>query len=115
MGPELAVFRSIIELFWPTLCLAKMAILNTVDLRSLVVGKDKQSLRAHTLIVCPYLQQSGAYLCLVYFSSLKQSWISKLREAQDVWKKTLQTTVFKGTTNGPTTQSPTDKNVPAIL
>ena len=30
MGPELAVFRAIIELFWPTLCLAKMAILNTV-------------------------------------------------------------------------------------
>ena len=31
MGPELAVFRAIIELFWPTLCLAKMAILNTVQ------------------------------------------------------------------------------------
>ena len=31
MGPELAVFRAIIELFWPTLCLAKMAILNTVE------------------------------------------------------------------------------------
>jgi len=29
MGPELAIFRAIIELFWPTL--AKMAILNTVE------------------------------------------------------------------------------------
>ena len=36
MGPELAVFRAIIELFWPTLCLAKMAILNTVHARMLI-------------------------------------------------------------------------------
>ena len=38
MGPELAVFRAIIELFWPTLCLAKMAILNTVHAKSFLVN-----------------------------------------------------------------------------
>ncbi len=26
-------------------------------------------------------------------------WLTKLREAQDIWKRTLQTTIFK--TNGP--------------
>jgi len=50
---------------------------------------------------------------------LKQSWISKLRDAQEVWKKTLQTTVFKGGSGNyagcGSTQSPTDKSGAPIL
>ena len=30
LGPEIAIFRAIFGLLWPTLCLANMAILNTV-------------------------------------------------------------------------------------
>ena len=33
-------------------------------------------------------------------------WISKLREAQEVWKKTLQTTVFKDEKIGGTASRP---------
>ena len=34
------------------------------------------------------------------------TWISKLREAQEVWKKTLQTTVFKDEKIGGTASRP---------
>ena len=32
--------------------------------------------------------------------STQQTWITRLREAQDTWKRTLQTTIFKGATAG---------------
>ncbi|TRY71150.1 hypothetical protein TCAL_10301 [Tigriopus californicus] len=31
--------------------------------------------------------------------TLKNAWLSKLREAQEIWKRTLQTTIFKGSTS----------------
>eukprot|EP00095_Tigriopus_kingsejongensis_P001614 maker-scaffold289_size220122-snap-gene-0.15 protein:Tk01614 transcript:maker-scaffold289_size220122-snap-gene-0.15-mRNA-1 annotation:"rho rac guanine nucleotide exchange" len=31
---------------------------------------------------------------------LKNAWLTKLREAQEIWKRTLQTTIFKGSTIG---------------
>ena len=37
---------------------------------------------------------------------LQLTWISKLREAQEVWKKTLQTTVFKDEKIGGTASRP---------
>lgn len=51
---------------------------------------------------------------------IKQNWLLKLREAQEMWKRTLQTTVFKGGDSdrhncGDNSQSPTDKSVPNIL
>ncbi len=31
---------------------------------------------------------------------LQHAWIAKLREAQEIWKRTLQTTIFKTSSTG---------------
>ena len=41
------------------------------------------------------LCRSGLRFCINNFHFFQNNWILKLREAQEMWKRTLQTTVFR--------------------
>ncbi|XP_043216484.1 pleckstrin homology domain-containing family G member 5-like isoform X2 [Amphibalanus amphitrite] len=73
-------------------------------------GQDAVASRLEGAFVVVHLnrfqQIAAVYTLLAQSEQVKTMWITKLREAQDKWKRTLQNTVFRATTPEPRLRAP---------